>query len=35
VSVKTVETHLRRCFGKLGIGARQELAAALERPAPF
>jgi DNA-binding CsgD family transcriptional regulator len=34
VSVKTVETHLRRCFDKLGVGARQELADALTRPAP-
>jgi DNA-binding CsgD family transcriptional regulator len=34
VSIKTVETHLRRCFDKLGVGARQQLANALERPAP-
>jgi DNA-binding NarL/FixJ family response regulator len=31
VTVKTVETHMRRCFDKLAIGSRHELADALER----
>jgi DNA-binding CsgD family transcriptional regulator/tetratricopeptide (TPR) repeat protein len=31
VTLKTVETHLRHAFGKLGISGRQELVAALEQ----
>jgi DNA-binding CsgD family transcriptional regulator len=31
VTLKTVETHLRHAFGKLGISGRRELAAALEQ----
>jgi DNA-binding CsgD family transcriptional regulator len=34
VTLKTVETHLRHAFGKLGISGRRELPTALEqRPA--
>ena len=29
VSTKTVETHLRAAFRKLGVGSRQELSAVL------
>ncbi|MET0769573.1 MAG: helix-turn-helix transcriptional regulator [Solirubrobacteraceae bacterium] len=29
VSVRTVDNHLQRAYGKLGIGSRQELAGAL------
>jgi DNA-binding CsgD family transcriptional regulator len=32
VTVKTVETHMHRCFEKLRIGSRRELAAALAHP---
>jgi DNA-binding CsgD family transcriptional regulator len=32
VTIKTVETHLRHVFGKLGISGRQDLAAALGHP---
>jgi DNA-binding CsgD family transcriptional regulator len=31
ITLKTVETHLRHAFGKLGISGRRELAAALEQ----
>jgi DNA-binding CsgD family transcriptional regulator/tetratricopeptide (TPR) repeat protein len=33
VTIKTVEMHLSHTYRKLGIGSRQELRAALERPA--
>jgi DNA-binding CsgD family transcriptional regulator/tetratricopeptide (TPR) repeat protein len=32
VTLKTVETHLRHAFGKLGISGRRELPTALEQP---
>jgi DNA-binding CsgD family transcriptional regulator len=34
VSVKTVETHLRHAFQKLGVGSRSELAAVVDGPGP-
>ncbi|GAA2009097.1 hypothetical protein GCM10009818_21130 [Nakamurella flavida] len=33
LSVRTVENHLQHCYTKCGVGSRQELAAALGRPA--
>jgi DNA-binding CsgD family transcriptional regulator len=34
VTVKTVEWHLKHCYGKLGIRSRGELAEALGRRHP-